>query len=126
MNRFYVGSFLSSLTVLNEVAHRLSFPDLLRRNVVLGIVSQLLFPSAIGLVNGCFHAWGNVIRIHDSFAINVPGCSANCLGQATLIAQEAFLVGIENGNKRDFRQVKTFAQKIHAYEHIELAHTQLV
>ena len=42
-----------------------------------------------------------------------------------MVAQEAFLVGIEDGNKRYFRQVQTLTQQVDAHQHIEFAATKI-
>ena len=39
-------------------------------------------------------------------------------------AQEAFLVGVEDCDERDFGQVEPFAQQVDADEHVELAFAQ--
>ena len=43
------------------------------------------------------------------------------LDERALRAQEAFLVGIEDGDERDLRQVEAFAQQVDADEHVEHA-----
>ena len=43
-----------------------------------------------------------------------------------MTAQEALLVGVENGNERHFGQVQALAQQVDAYKHIVHAGTQVV
>ena len=40
-------------------------------------------------------------------------------------SQEAFLVGVENGDQRDFGQVEALAQQVDADQHVELAAAQV-
>ena len=47
------------------------------------------------------------------------------LDEATVVAQEAFLVRVQDGNQAYFRQVKTLAQQVDAHQHVEGALAQL-
>ena len=42
-----------------------------------------------------------------------------------MTAQKALFVGIENAHERHFRKIESFAQEIHADEHIEDAFAQI-
>ena len=42
-----------------------------------------------------------------------------------MVAQKALLVGIQDGHERHLGQVESLAQKVDAYEHVELAATQI-
>ena len=81
---------------------------------------QLLFATSIGLVDGGSHAFCNGVGIHDCFAVDISSGTTNRLCQASLVAKETFLVCIEDGDKRDFRQVEAFPEQIHADQHIML------
>ena len=76
------------------------------------IVGHLDGAAALGLGDGAVHAVGDDIRVHDDKALGIAGRAANGLDQAGLAAQEALLVGIQDGNEADFRQVQTFAQQV--------------
>ena len=41
-------------------------------------------------------------------------------------AQEAFFVGIDNGNKRNFREVETFTQQVYAHKYIDHSGTEVI
>ena len=41
-------------------------------------------------------------------------------------AQEAFFVGIDNGNKRNFREVETFTQQVYAHKYIDHPGTEVI
>ena len=43
-----------------------------------------------------------------------------------MASEEAFLVGIQNGNERHFRKVKSLTQKVYADEHVVNAGSQVV
>jgi len=47
------------------------------------------------------------------------------LDQGGAATQIAFLIGIEDSDERDFRQIEPFAQQIDADEHVELALAQI-
>ena len=79
---------------------------------------QLLFATSIGLVDGGSHTFCNGVGIHDCFAVDVSSGTPNRLCQASLVAKETFLVCIEDGDKRDFRQVEAFPEQVHADQHI--------
>ena len=51
--------------------------------------------------------------------------AADGLYQRPFGAQEAFLVGVENGDQRHFRDIEAFAQQVDAHQHVELAQTQV-
>ncbi len=90
------------------------------------VVSHLLGPAPVGLFDGALHAVGNLVGIHDYFAIDISGGAACSLRQTPVIAQEAFLVGIEYGHKTHLRQVESFAQEIDSYEHIVKSLTEII
>ncbi len=60
----------------------------------------------------------------NDLAVDVPRGAAGGLDQRSLAAQEAFLVGIENADERDFRKIESFAEKIDADENIEVGRAQ--
>ena len=54
----------------------------------------------------------------------MAGGAAHGLDQRAGGAEEAFLIGVEDGDERDFGKVEAFAQQIDADQHIELAFAQ--
>ena len=60
---------------------------------------------------------------HD-LAIDVARGAAGGLDQRGLAAEKAFLVGIEDADERDFRQIEAFAEEIDADENVELGRAQ--
>ena len=63
---------------------------------MLFVICHLNLATALRLLDGLFHRIGHDICVHDDFAIGVTGRAANRLNQRTAVAQEAFLIGIEN------------------------------
>ena len=72
-------------------------------DAVLLVVGDLFFAAAVGLVDGALHGVGHFIRVQDCSALQVAGGAANGLDEGALGAEEAFLVGVEDGDERDFR-----------------------
>ena len=71
------------------------------------------------------HAVGDRVGVQNHLGVDVAGGAADRLDQARLAAQKAFLVGVENRDQRDFRQVEPFAQQVHADDRVELPFAQL-
>src|SRR5690606_12889622 len=69
------------------------------RDVVFYVECNLLFPSAIGFINGLLHAFGDLICIEDNQAINISRCATRGLCERFFISQKSFLVGIQNGDQ---------------------------
>ena len=57
--------------------------------------------------------------------VDVPSGAAHGLDQRGVGAQEAFLVGVEDGHQRHLGQVETLAEEVDADEHVELAEAQV-
>lgn len=76
------------------------------------VVFDLEFSSAESFVDCPLHAVGDGIGVEYYSSIDIAGGAANGLDEAGFAAEEAFLVGIHDGNKRDFREVKSFAKQI--------------
>ena len=93
---------------------------------MLFIVGKLHCAAARRLVDGLLHGVCNLVGIHYDSAVEVSGRTSDSLRQRSVAAQEAFLVGIEYGHKRYFRQVEAFAEEVHADKHIEFAGPQPV
>lgn len=108
--RFLAGKYGRSLNGLVER---------LRSDIVFGIVPQLFLPSAVRLIDGQAHGLRNGIGIHDDGTFDVTCRSAGCLGQRAMRPKEPLLVGIENGDERNFRKIESFAQEINANEDVD-------
>ena len=89
------------------------------------VIRRLNRAAAQGFVYCSLHRIGLTIGIQDGAAVEVAGAAADGLNQRAAGTQESFLVGIQNGNERDFRQVEAFAQKIDSDQYIELAFAQV-
>ena len=85
------------------------------------LLSLLLGAAAVGFGNGAFHGAGHLVSIENDLAIHIARGTANRLDERGFGAQEAFLVGIQNGDKGAFRNVQTFTQQVDADEYIESA-----
>ena len=95
-------------------------------DAVLLVVLELHGAAALGLVDGALHRIGDFVGIHNHLSVKVS-CRATCrLGQGAMRAQEAFFVGIEDGNERHLGQVKALTQQVHAHEHVNHAQAQVV
>ena len=94
--------------------------------MVVLVVFELDASSASRLVDGFLHAVGDGVGIHDHLAVDITGGTTGSLCQRAVRTQEPFLVGIEDGNERDFRQVETFTQQVHADQHVVDTGAQVV
>ena len=66
-----------------------------------------------------------MIGIEDDLAVDIARRAADRLDERGLGAQEAFLVGIENGDERAFRNVEALAQQVDADQYVEGAEPQV-
>src|SRR4051812_48903269 len=55
----------------------------------------------------------------------MPGGPAYRLDQRSLRAQETFLIRVENGHQRNFRDIEAFPQKIDPDQHVEFTEPQV-
>ena len=83
----------------------------LRGDVVGLVVGHLLFAAAGGFGDGAVHRAGHVVGVEDHLAVDVAGGAADGLDQGGLGAQEAFLVGVENGDEATFGNVEALDRK---------------
>src|SRR6266568_3080498 len=95
------------------------------RDVVLFIESHLLGAAAIGFVDGLIHGVSAAVGIENGAAFDMAGAAADGLNQRSGAAEIAFLVGVENGDKRDFGQVQPFAKQVDADEHVKFTAAQI-
>ena len=96
-----------------------------RRDAVLGIVGGLLLAPALGLGHGALHRAGDVVGVEDDLAVDVAGGAADGLDERGFGAQEAFLVGVEDGDQRAFGNVEALAQEVDADQHVEGAEAEV-
>ena len=88
----------------------------------VGLVIGLLFlAAAVGLGDGAFHRAGHAVGIEDDAAIDVTRGAADGLDEGGFRAQEAFLVGIEDGDEAALGDVEALAQQVDADEAVEAA-----
>ena len=81
--------------------------------------------AALRLVDGPLHRIGHAVGVEDHLGVDVAGRPADRLDQRRLAAQEAFLVGVEDGHQRHLRQVEPLAQQVDADQHVERPFAQL-
>ena len=72
---------------------------------MLFVICHLNLTTALRLLDGLFHRIGHNVRIHDDMSLRISCGTANRLNQRTAVAQEAFLVSVENCHQRDLRKV---------------------
>ena len=99
--------------------------DAFRRDAVGLVVGHLLFAAAAGLGHGPLHRAGDVVGVEDDLAVDVARGAADGLDQRGLGAQEAFLVGVEDGDEAAFGNVEAFAQQVDADQHVEGAEAEV-
>ena len=90
-----------------------------RRDAVRGVPGHLLVAAPVGLLQRRAQAVGHPVGIEDDAALDVAGGAADGLHQRGVAAQEAFLVGVEDGDQRAFGNVEPLAQQVDADQHVE-------
>ncbi len=96
-----------------------AFLDRFGRDAVLAVVGLLQRAAAAGFVDRALHRVGDAVGVEDDLGVDVAGGAADGLHQRGLAAQEAFLVGVEDRDQRDFGQVEPFAEQVDADEGVE-------
>ena len=66
-----------------------------------------------------------LIGIEDDLAVDIARGAPDRLDERGLGAQEALLVGIENGDERAFGDIEALAQQVDADQHVEGAEPQV-
>ena len=99
--------------------------DGFRRDAVGLVESVLQPPAALRLVHGGPHRGRHRVGVEDHQTLGVAGGTADGLDQAGLAAEEALLVGVQNGHQRHLGQVQSFPQQVDAHQHVELAQPQV-
>ena len=87
--------------------------------MVFLIILLLDSPTAAGFFNCCLHGIRHIIGIHDNMSLCVTCGTSNRLDQGCFGTQEAFLIGIQNRNKRNLRNIQSLAQKVNTNQHIK-------
>src|SRR5690606_10491237 len=91
------------------------------RDVVFLIEGQLALPAPLGLVDGTSHGIRDAICVKNRPAIQIARSPTYSLNETAFGTEEAFLVCIQNGHKRDLRYVQPFTQQVDANQHVEHA-----
>ena len=99
--------------------------NLAGHDAMFQVVSYLFLTMTVGLVYGALHAAGNRVTVEDGLAVNIAGGAADGLDKGAVAAQEALLVGIEDGHKRHLGQVESLTQQVDTHQHIEHTHAQV-
>jgi len=89
------------------------------------VIVHLNRPSAQGFVNGFAHRIGDGICIEDDEAVGITGGASCGLGEGSVVSEEAFFIGIEDGYQGYFRQVEAFAEEVYADEYIKSAEPEV-
>ncbi len=77
-----------------------------------GVIFLLLLAAAVGLAKRALHRAGDPVGVEDDPALDVAGGAADRLDQRGLGAQEALLVGVEDGDEAAFGDVEALAQQV--------------
>ena len=85
------------------------------------VVRFLFLAASVGFVDGAAHGVGHFVGVEDGAAFEVAGGAAYGLDEGALGAEEAFLVGVEDGDERDLGEVEAFAEEVDADEDVVLA-----
>src|SRR5437763_610042 len=106
-----------------DVGHSLA--DGLAIDPVLGVVGLLHRSAPLGLGDRPPHRVGHRVGVHDDLPVDVAGRPAHGLDEGRLAAEEPLLVGVEDGDQGDLRQVEPLAQEVDADQYVELAQAQV-
>src|SRR3954470_11304838 len=109
------------LQELGDVADALD--DRRGRDPVLLVVGDLDRAPASRLLDGRAHRRRLLVGVHEHRALDVAGRAPDRLDERRLAAEEALLVGVEDRDQGDLRQIEPLAQEVHADEHVVLAET---
>ncbi len=113
----FAGQFAGFEFSVDAVAD--GFDDGLRGDVVIFIEGFLDGAAAVGFVDGAFHAGSDGVGVEVDLGFDVSGAAADHLDERGFGAEEALLVGVEDGDDGDFGEVETFAEEVDADEDVE-------
>mmetsp|Transcript_44287 Transcript_44287/g.139063 ORF Transcript_44287/g.139063 Transcript_44287/m.139063 type:complete len:632 (+) Transcript_44287:779-2674(+) len=88
------------------------------------VVRLLPLPPPLRLAHAARHGGADAVGEEDGAALRVARRAADALDEAAVVAQEALLVGVEDGDEAHLGQVQALAQQIHAHDHVEVAHLE--
>ena len=80
--------------------------------------------SKLGNGDKFLNAFGISIGEKNNLSVHVSSRPAGSLNERRLASQKPFLIGIQNTDHADFRQVKAFAQKVDPNQNIKFAGAQ--
>src|SRR5690606_15802138 len=83
------------------------------------VVLQLAAAAVFGDVEEFRDGIGDLVAEEDAVAVDVAGGAAGGLDEAGFVAQETLLVGVEDADQRDFREVEPLAQQVDADQYVE-------
>ncbi len=92
---------------------------------MLLVVGDLDLAAAVGLAHRRLHCLGLPVGVHQHPPVDVARRPADRLHEAGLAAQEALLVGVEDGDQGDLGQVEPLAQQVDPDQHVVLAEAQV-
>ncbi len=73
---------------------------------MLLVVRHLNTATATRFLDGLIHRVGDLVSVHDYPAVGIARRAANGLNQGTMIAEETFLISIEDRHQRYFGQIQ--------------------
>ena len=89
-------------------------------DAVILVVACLFGPPPIGFGDRLAHGFRRVVGIEDRLPVQIPRRPPHGLNQRTRRTQVAFLIGVQDGDQRDLRQVEPFAQEVNTDQDVEL------
>ena len=96
------------------------------RDTVIPVVLLLDTAAARRFVDRLPHGVGDLVAVEDRFPVYMAGGTADGLGERAVRAEKSFLVRIENGHQRYFRQVEPLAQQVDPDQHVETSLAQVL
>ncbi len=88
------------------------------------VVLLLDAPAALSLGDGRLHRVGALVGVEHDLAVDVAGGAAHRLDERGLGAQEALLVGVEDGDQRHLGDVEALPEEVDADEHVDVAEAE--
>ena len=92
---------------------------------MLDVVGGLAHAAPLHLAEGGPHRVGDLVRVHDDLAADVPGRAAGGLDERGRRAEVALLVGVEDRDQGHLRDVEALAEQVDADERVELAEPEV-
>ena len=92
---------------------------------MLFIICHLDCPTAGSFIDSALHGLGHGVRIHNHMSLTVAGCPTDGLDQATLVAEETFLVCIKNCHQTNLGNVDSLAQQVNPNQNVKDTQAQV-